>query len=130
LVLWVAMPAVAAGGAAYLVWFVMHAQMHVLAVNYRAALARLASEGEKREPVAEELLTYLRFERRRFLRRIPTAKGCENTVISQERIYFRDIPLTAWMEEEIRLGSGEPLGPETCLLPVLRGSMEATPTLS
>jgi hypothetical protein len=120
------MPAVAAGGAAYLVWLVMQARIRVLAANYQAALARSPNGGEP--PGLEELLSYLRYERRRFLRRMATAKGPENTIISQERIYFRNIPLTAWMEEEIPLGAGEPLE-EACLLPVPVSLREQEPVL-
>jgi hypothetical protein len=52
-------------------------------------------------------------ERRRFVRRVPGPAGDETTLITQERLYLRNIPLTSWMEEVLVLGSGEELPGET-----------------
>jgi len=55
------------------------------------------------------LLADLRLERRRFVKKKANAKGCQTTVLTLERLYFRQMPLTGWMNEEIALGSGEQL---------------------
>jgi len=108
LVLWLFLPVMVAVGTAYLVWVVMQARIRVLAANYDAALAKVESECAARRPGVEELLSELRFERNRFLRRTPGPRGSyEATVITQERIYFRDIPLTGWIQDELPLGDGE-----------------------
>lgn len=108
--MWLFLPVVVAVGTAYLVWIVMTARIHVLAAKYDAALVKVESECAARRPGVEQLLSELRFERNRFLRRTPGPQGSyQATVISQERIYFRDIPLTGWIQDELPLGDGEEL---------------------
>jgi len=116
-VFWLVLPGMVAVGAAYLVFLLMQARIHVLTANFHAAVAKV--ENTDRRPGVEELLADLRFERHRFLRRAPSAEGYQTSVIMQERIYFRNIPLTGWMEEELPLGEGELLAPEVCRLPMI-----------
>ncbi len=115
LALWLGLPALVAVGAAYLVFLLMQARIHVLTANYQAMVANAGTA--ERRPGVDELLADLRFERHRFLRRLPDRDGYQTSVILQERIYFRNIPLTGWMEEELPLGEGEPLADEVCRLP-------------
>jgi hypothetical protein len=118
LIQWLILPIVVALGAAYLVWIVMQARIHVLAAKYDAALAKAECECAARRPGVEELLSELRFERNRFLRRTPGPhESYQATVITQERIYFRDIPLTGWIQDELPLGDGEELLPVNRALP-------------
>ena len=119
LIWWFILPGAVALGASYLVWLLMQARIQVLTANFQAALAKLESNCTDRRPGADEILADLRFERHRFLRRIPSPEGYEASVITQERIYFRNIPLTGWMEEEVPLGEGEMLAPEVCALPMI-----------
>lgn len=131
LILWLFLPVLVAVGTAYLVWIVMTARIHVLAAKYDAALVKVESECAARRPGVEQLLSELRYERNRFLRRTPGPQGSyQATVISQERIYFRDIPLTGWIQDELPLGDGEELLPvnrqlsgcsTTALQPVICG---------
>ena len=120
LVFWLALPALVAIGSAALVWLLMQARMQVLAAHYQAALAR-AEDSAARRPGLNELLAELRMERRRFLRKITGGRGCETTVFTLERLYFRNIPLTGWMQEEIPLGAGEELREETLIPQDFRG---------
>lgn len=117
IVFWVILPALVATGAAYLVWLLMQARIQVLTAHYQTAVAKV--ENETRGPALEELLAELRVERRRFLRRVPGPKGLETTVILQERLYLRNLPLTGWMQDELTLGSGEELPGETVGVPLL-----------
>lgn len=117
LVLWLVLPGVVAVGAAYLVFLLMQARIHVITAHFQAAVAK--AESTDRRPGADELLADIRFERHRFLRRVPRPEGYQTSVIMQERIYFRNIPLTGWMEEELPLGEGELLAPEVCKLPMI-----------
>ena len=119
LVWWFILPGLVALGASYLVWLLMQARIQVLTANFQAAVAKVESNCTDRRPGVDELLADLRFERHRFLRRIPSPEGYETSVITQERIYFRNIPLTGWMEEELPLGEGEQLAPEVCTLPMM-----------
>ena len=122
LVWWLILPGLVALGASYLVWLLMQARIQVLTARFQAAVAK-ESNCTDRRPGVDELLADIRFERHRFLRRIPSTDGYETSVITQERIYFRNIPLTGWMEEELALGEGEQLTPQVCTLPMM-------PTLS
>jgi hypothetical protein len=117
LIFWLLLPGAVAVGAAYLVFLLMQARIHVITANFHAAVAKV--ENADRRPGADELLADLRFERHRFLRRVPSPQGFQTSVIMQERIYFRNIPLTGWMEEELPLGEGELLAPEVCTLPMI-----------
>lgn len=122
LVWWLILPGLVALGASYLVWLLMQARIQVLTARFQAAVAK-ESNCTDRRPGVDELLADLRFERHRFLRRVPNPDGYETSVITQERIYFRNIPLTGWMEDELPLGEGEQLASEVCTLPMM-------PTLS
>lgn len=42
-------------------------------------------------------------------------------MLTLERLYFRHVPLTGWMQEEIPLGSGEPLAEQTVLIQEMAG---------
>ena len=118
LILWLLLPILVAVGTAYLVWIVMQARIRVISANYSVALAKVETECAARRPGVEELLAELRFERNRFLRRVPGPHGSyQATVITQERIYFRDIPLTGWIQDEVSLGDGEELIPVNRALP-------------
>ena len=99
----------------------MQARIRLLARKHRAALAQLEKEFAGKRPSFEELLAELRLESRRFLRRMDGPLGYETTVLTLERLYFRNVPLTGWMQEEIPLGSGEPLAEQTVLIQEMAG---------
>jgi len=120
-VFWVVLPALVAVGAAYLVWLLMQARIQVMAARCQTAVA------DSQRPGIEDLLAELRIERRRFLRRVAGPKGNETTLITQERLYLRNLPLTSWMQEELPLGTGEELGGETSIVRLLEPS--AAPAL-
>ena len=121
-VFWMILPILVAVGSAYVVWLLMQSRIRVLAAQYQAAMAKMENEYTNRRLSPEELLADLRMERRRFVRRVAGAKGPETTLITQERLYLRNLPLTSWMQEEVVLGSGEELPAETGLVPLLDGS--------
>jgi hypothetical protein len=78
----------------------------------------------------DDLLAELRLERRRFLRRMASPKGCDTTVLTLERLYFRQVPLTGWMQEEIPLGGGEVLAEQTFLIQEIAGAAGETDMVS
>ena len=128
LVFWIVLPGLVAVGAAYLVWLLMQARIQVLTAHYQTAVAKV--EGDCRhQPGIEELLAELRMERRRFLRRVPGPAGIETTVITQERLYLRNIPITGWMQEELPLGHGEELASETSVTPLIGTAATAALTV-
>src|SRR5690349_8523196 len=90
----------------------MQARIQVLTAHYQTAVAKVEGDCSSR-PALESLLAELRMERRRFVRRVPGPAGTETTLITQERLYLRNIPLTSWMEEVLVLGNGEEIPAET-----------------
>ncbi|GEM_PF-2666220 len=119
-VFWIVLPVLVALGATYLVWLLMQARIQVLAARYQSAVSKVESDcAAGRRPGLEELLAELRLERRRFLRRVPGVKGTETTLITQERLYLRNLPLTSWMQEEVPLGAGEELPADTAAVALL-----------
>jgi hypothetical protein len=124
-VFWIVLPALVALGAAYLVWLLMQARIQVLAAHYQTAVAKVESDcAAARKPGIDELLAELRLERRRFVRRTPGAAGLENTLVTQERLYLRNLPLTSWMQEELPLGHGEELPLEVAVVPLLEAARD------
>jgi hypothetical protein len=113
---WCIWPGLVAVGSASLVWIIMQARIRLLAGKQKAALAQLEKESASKHPSLEQLLAELRLERRRFLRRMDGPRGYETTVLTLERLYFRHVPLTGWMQEEIPLGGGEQLSEQTVLI--------------
>ena len=113
LVFWVILPVLVAVGAAYLVWLLMQARIQVLAAHYQTAVAKVESDCSSNRPALDDLLAELHMERRRFVRRVPGPNGEETTLITQERLYLRNLPLTSWMEEVLVLGNGQELPAES-----------------
>jgi hypothetical protein len=113
---WLILPGLVAAGSAALVWMLMQARMQLLAANFKTALAHAEKEAAENRPRLEDLLAELRLERRQFLRKTAGFRGSETTVLTLERLCFRQVPLTGWMQEEIPLGGGEPLPGQTLLI--------------
>ncbi|HLI82916.1 MAG TPA: hypothetical protein VKV17_03310 [Bryobacteraceae bacterium] len=109
LVFWVGLPGLVAVGSAALVWMLMQARMQLLATNYKAAIAEAEKAAAESRPRLEDLLAELRLERRQYLRKTSGVGSSETTILTLERLYFRQVPLTGWMQEEIPLGAGEVL---------------------
>jgi hypothetical protein len=107
----VAMPFVVAAGAALLTAILMNARTEAALACQRAALAEVrallstqhrameervrASEEEARRRALNEFLADVRVDERRFL---IESRG---TMLLQERVSFRNIPLTPWVDREL-----------------------------
>ena len=129
LVFWVILPALVAVGAAYLVWLLMQARIQVLTAHYQTAVAKVENDCSNHRPPLDDLLAELRMERRRFVRRVPGPNGEETTLITQERLYLRNIPLTSWMEEVLVLGNGQEL-PAESVTPLIEPSPNRSLTVA
>ncbi|MGD0499921.1 MAG: hypothetical protein ABSC23_15950 [Bryobacteraceae bacterium] len=133
LLLWILLPGGAAVATGMLAWFVMQSRMDVALAwerenlaGQREALAerrgelkaersamettfqasvRAAEECARRKGL-EEFLHDLRVEQRHFTRedrRLPQGRRC---LVLQERMYFRGIPLSDWIEHDMLLEEG------------------------
>ena len=121
-ILWIVLPVLVAAGSAILSFYVMHSRMEVAVAKEREALAeanakfralesgipdklRLAEETAKRNAFDAFLMDF-RVEERRYLRESKSQFMNRRSMVMQERLYFRNIPLSNWVEHEMPLTSG------------------------
>ena len=120
--LWSALCAVATGG---LVWFIMHSRMEVRLARQREKLAeaRATLEAQKqgmegamqnveestRRKAMDDFLADLRIEERHYVREHKMLFVTRKLLVRQERIFFRNIPLSNWVEQEIPIAEGADL---------------------
>ena len=118
-VLWSAVCVLGTGG---LVYFVMHSRMEVRLARQREELAveRAVMESRRqtmeesirgaeqvaRSKAVDEVLADLRIEERHYVREHRALFMTRKSVIRQERIFFRNIPLSNWVEQEMQVEEG------------------------
>src|SRR5689334_21796477 len=123
--LWILLPGFVAVASGLLAWFVMQSRMDVAVAREREALAeargaletsrnsmqesmktavKLAEESAKRTAL-EEFLEDLHIEQRHYTRENKLMQNRRSLVL-QERMYFRNLPLSDWIEHEIVLDEG------------------------
>ncbi len=124
--LWIMLPGLAAVGTGLLAWFVMQSRMDVALAQQRERLAesRGALEAERnavRDSVAiavhaaeeraqrqalDNFLSELKVEQRHYTRENRLLLHNRRSVVLQERMCFRNLPLSDWIEHEIPLNDG------------------------
>jgi hypothetical protein len=120
--MWSSLCAVATGG---LVWFIMHSRMEVRLARQREKLAetRATLEAQKqgiegalhgmeettRRKALDDFLADLRIEERHYVREHKVLFVTRKILVRQERIFFRNIPLSNWVEQEIPISEGADL---------------------
>jgi hypothetical protein len=121
--LWILLPGFVAIASGLLAWFIMQSRMEVKLAEQRADLAeargaldaekaavqaslhmavRAAEESAKREAF-DNFLTELTVEQRHYTRENRMLLQNRKSLVLQERMYFRNIPLSDWIEHEIML---------------------------
>lgn len=119
---WSALCAVATGG---LVWFIMHSRMEVRLARQREKLAEARAtleaqrqgledalqgrEEKTRRKAFDDFLADLRIEERHYVREHKMLFVTRKLLVRQERIFFRNIPLSNWVEQEIPITEGADL---------------------
>jgi hypothetical protein len=127
--LWIVLPLVTAGGTALLAYVMMQARTEVLLSKEREALAaariQIVSqeremdarlqlvENETRRRALDEFINDLRVEERRYLRDSKSLFVNKRAMVLQERLYFRNIPLSNWVEHEMTIEEGSDLNTVT-----------------
>ena len=118
-ILWVLLPVLVAVGTAVLVHHMMQARMEVALAKEREALAtaqaklnaqeeglqdkiRAAEESAQRKAF-DQFLTDFRVEERHYVRESKSHFVTRKSMVLQERLYFRNIPLSNWVEHEMQL---------------------------
>jgi hypothetical protein len=119
--LW-SLPLLVAIGSGALAYFVMKARMEAAIAGERASMAeararldaqaktleetiRATEESAKRKAL-DEFLADLRVEERHYLREQKALFLSKKSLVLQERIYFRNIPLSSWVEHEMPIEEG------------------------
>ena len=121
-ILWVVLPILIAVGSALLAVYIMQQRLEVQLARERQSLseARASIQAQKdtleevnhlREEVArrkslDDFLSDLRTEQRRFIREQKMLFATRKSLVLQERIYFRHIPLCNWVENEVIIEEG------------------------
>lgn len=124
--LWILLPGFVAIASGLLAWFVMQSRMDVALARERESLAqergsidaeraaleaqlgtaiRAAEESAKRSAL-DNFLNELRVEQRHYTRENRLLLQNRKSLVIQERMYFRNIPLSDWIEHEIMLEEG------------------------
>ena len=120
--LWIGLLIFVSVGSGMLAYFVMKARMEAAIAGERSALAeararlegqsktlaetiRATEEAAKRQAF-DEFLADLRVEERHYLREQKALFLHKKSLVLQERIYFRNIPLSSWVEHEMPIEEG------------------------
>lgn len=124
-VYWIAWSTMCAAGTGVLVYFIMQSRMEVLLSRQREdlAAARAALGAQKqslddllkyveesaRHKAIDEFLAEIRVEERNYVREQKVLFVTRKSMIRQERIFFRNIPLSSWVEHEMPFEEGADL---------------------
>ena len=122
--LWLFLPLLVAAGSAMLAYALMHARMEVALAKEHEALAETratlqshkitmeerikAVEEATRRATLEEVMRDIRIEERSYVRDTHTAEGSRRSMVMQERVFFRNMPLSSWAEREMLLEHSGP----------------------
>lgn len=130
--IWVLLPVFVAAGSALLSFSIMQARLEVAVARERESVAEArasmntykataeerirATEEESRRQALNEFMQEFRVEERHYVRENKTGTMRRKSMIMQERLYFRKIPLSNWVEHELTMEqvSGDVQLPETC----------------
>jgi hypothetical protein len=114
--LWVLLPFVVAAGSGLLAAIIMQARMEMALARQRDGLAEArtllatahrtmeaqvrAAEEAARRKALDEFMSDIRIEERHYVRESKSLFLNQRSLVLQERVYFRNIPLTDWVERE------------------------------
>jgi hypothetical protein len=115
--IWVLLPVFVAAGSACLTYSIMQARLEVAVAKERAQLAEAqasiqtykitleerirATEEETRRRALNEFMQEFRVEERHYVRENKSSTIRRKTMVMQERLYFRNLPLSNWVDHEI-----------------------------
>src|SRR5580658_5736821 len=119
ILLWIFVPGFTAAGAALLICFMMRCRMDEAIARERGALAELQSalvvqretlehaigdaRNEAKRAAFDEFLNDFRVEQRQYVRRSSLFFASKQTLVLRERILFRNLPLSNWVEHTVTL---------------------------
>ncbi|HEX6894013.1 MAG TPA: hypothetical protein VF146_02000 [Bryobacteraceae bacterium] len=116
-ILWILLPVFISAGSALLSYFVMQSRMEVALAKERETLAEAraetrlqrntmeervkATEQEARRKALDEFMQDFRIEERHYFRENKSDSARQKSMVLQERLYFRNLPLSNWVEHEM-----------------------------
>src|ERR1700683_4772844 len=123
--LWIFLPVFVAGGSSLLSFYIMQARMEVALAKERESLAearatitsqkvtmeeriKATEEATKRKSL-DEFMQDFRVEERSYVRENKSLTAMRKTMVMQERLFFRNIPLSNWVEHEMVVEEGRDL---------------------
>ena len=120
--LWICLPVLVAAGSALLAFYIMQARLDVAVAKEREAVseARIlleshmkameetikATEETTKRKALDEFLADVRTEERHYVRENKMLFMNRKSLVLQERIFFRNIPLSNWVEHEMVIEEG------------------------
>jgi hypothetical protein len=123
--LWLFLPVFVAGGSALLSYYIMQARMEVALAKERESLAEArativshkitleervkATEESAKRKALDDFMQDIRTEERSYVRESRSLEGSRKTMVMQERLFFRNIPLSNWIEHEMVVEDGRDL---------------------
>ncbi len=123
--LWMFLPVFVAGGSALLSFVVMQAKMEVALSKERESLAEAraavssgkvvleerikATEEATKRHCLDQFMQEFRVEERSYVRESRSLSTSRKTMVMQERLYFRNIPMSNWIEREMIIEEGQNL---------------------
>jgi hypothetical protein len=123
--LWMFLPVFVAGGSALLSFYIMQARMEVALARERESLAEAratissqkitmeerikATEESTKRHALDEFMQDFRIEERSYVRESKSLSASRKSMVMQERLFFRNIPLSNWIEHEMIVEEGRDL---------------------
>lgn len=120
--LWMFLPIFVAAGSSLLSFFIMQARLEVAVAKEREALAEAraiinaqkvtmeekirATEEQTHRKAFDDFLADIRVEERHYVRESKSLFLNKKSMVLQERMYFRNIPLSNWVEHEMVVEEG------------------------
>lgn len=128
--IWILLPGFTAVASGLLAWFIMQSRMDVALAQQREQLAESrgalhaekvalgesmdtalrAAEAVAKHEALEGFMEELRVEQRHYTRENRMLMQNRKSLVLQERMYFRNIPLSDWIEHEITVEEGADVG--------------------
>lgn len=120
--MWIFLPVLVAAGSALLSYFITQARMEVALARERETLAEAraaigthkmvleqaikSTEEATRRKALDDFMQDIRVEERSYMRETKSLLAMRKTMVMQERLYFRNIPLSNWVEHEMVIEEG------------------------
>lgn len=120
--LWMFLPVFIAAGSALLSFYIMQARMEIAIAKERQLLAEAratintykitmeerikATEADTRRRALDEFMQEFRVEERSYMRETKSMFSNKKLMVMQERLFFRNIPLSNWVEHEMLIEEG------------------------